>query len=78
MGLLHSTNTYSKGLLVGHTLVDLNHVVLAICVMNVTTVTLKIKKGSDLAKCELVDEVVMDKSAQPPINSNKQGQLPDI
>ena len=77
-GLLHSSNAYSKkGLLVGRTLVDLNHEVLPVRVMNVTTITQNIKKGSDLAKCELVDEVVMEKSAPPPINSNEQGQLPD-
>ena len=74
-GMLHSSNAYSKnGLLVGCTLVDLNHEVLPVRVLNVTTVTQKINKGSDSARCELVDEVVGEEC---PHHSNKHGELPD-
>ena len=57
-GLLHSSDAYPKSdLLVGCTLLDLNHEILPVHVMNMTTATWKIKKGSDLARCELVDHV---------------------
>ena len=76
-GLLHSSDAYPEsGLLVGRTLVDLNHEVLPVRVMNMTTGTQKIKKGSDLARCELVDEIV-EENKQPPVSSNKLRELPD-
>ena len=76
-GLLHSSDAYPKsGLLVGRTLVDLNHEVLPVRVMNMTTGTQKIKKGSDLAKCELVYDVVGE-HAPPPVDSNQLRELPD-
>ena len=76
-GLLHSNHACPKnGLLVGRTLVDLTHEVLPIRVMNMTTGTQKIKKGSDLARCELVEGIIKE-DTPPPINSNKLRELPD-
>ena len=70
-GLLHSSDTYPKsGLLVGRTMVDLNHKVLPVRVMNMTMGTHKIKKGSDLTKCELVYEIVGE-NAPPPVDGNR-------
>ena len=75
--LLHSGDAYPKNwLLVGRTLVDVSQKVLPVRVMNKTTGSQKIKKGSDLAKCELVDEVIQE-NAQPSGNSGRLRELPD-
>ena len=57
-------------------MVDLNHEILSVRVMNMTTGTWKIKKGSDLAKCELIYEVIKE-DKQSPVSSNKLRELPD-
>ena len=74
---LNSSDAYPKnGLLIGCTLVDLNHEVLSVHVMIMTTGTRNIKKGSDLAECDQVDEVVTA-DTQPPVSSNRLRELPD-
>ena len=65
-------------ILVGRTLVDFNHEVLPVCVMNMTAVTQKIKKGSDVPKCELVDAVVGEnENALTPANGTKPEVFPN-
>ena len=78
-GLLHSAypkNGRVASWLVRRTLVDVSQKVLPVRVMNMTTGSRKIKKGSDLAKCELVDEVIQE-NAQPSANSGRLRELPD-
>ena len=57
-GVKSGIATLHTVILVGRILVDFNHEVLPVRVMNMTAITQKIKKGSDVAKCELVDAVV--------------------
>ena len=58
-GMLHSDDArFRDGLLIGKTLIDPSQDVLHLRVMNMTSGCQKIEKGSDLAKCELVETVV--------------------
>ena len=67
-----------KGLLVGRTLVDLNHKVLPVRVMNMSAATQKIKKGSDVARCELVEVIVGEnENILPPANGTNPEGFPD-
>ena len=59
-------------------MVDLNYEVLPVRVMNMSAATQKIKKGSDVARCKLVDVIVGEnENALPPAHGTKPEGFPD-
>ena len=59
-------------------MVDLNYEVLPVRVMNMSAATQKIKKGSDVARCKLVDVIVGEnENVLPPAHGTKPEGFPD-